>query len=330
MVRHAGKLDDRAGWVKPDPKKDLPTHFEQFGHFAKRRLGINLAMWQRTVNTILLLSILYMLMNPTAQTVTAPSVELDPSGRTIAWALTEQWLKSDPLGANARIISWNGSKTIRMRNGSDDTKATVNTLIVDTDLGWWRVKATVRNADGQLAGWPSAERLDIPDTATPNGGDDWPNILGSLQPSQALSTLASQWAGALMGEDSDALTVLIADPDPNASYQALGLGAVENATIDKSAYLDAGTVDRNNGKSDRAIIRATITLKARGTTGAQTQFTYDLLIANPDGTPRILAWGAPGTGPELKEYSNRLPDGAKPQDLKDTTANDADAKGDAS
>ena len=33
---------------------------------------------------------------------------------------------------------------------------------------------------------------------------------------------------------------------------------------------------------------------------------FDVLIQDPDGgTPRILAWGAPGTGPNLKEYSNR-------------------------
>ncbi|MBT1161770.1 hypothetical protein [Bifidobacterium sp. SO1] len=325
MVRRTGGMDARAKWEKPDPKKDLPSPLEQFGHWAKRRLGINVAIWQRTVNTILLLSILYMLMNPTAQTVIAPSTDLDPSGRTIAWALTEQWLKDEPLGANARIISWNGSKTIRLKNGSDGVKATANTLIVDSDLGWWKVTATVRDTDGQLAGWPAVERIGIPDTVSPNGGDDWTGMLGSLQPSQALTTLTGQWATALMGDDSAALTVLMTDPDPNASYRSLGLGHVENTSIEKAAYLDAGRVDRNNATSDRALIRVTITLKGRGEQAVQTQFTYDLLTSNPDGTPRILAWGAPGAGPDLKDYMNRLPANAI---ASDTTGTDDDTAAD--
>ena len=35
-----------------------------------------------------------------------------------------------------------------------------------------------------------------------------------------------------MGSDSDMLTVLVNDPDPNAWYRAQGLGSVTAATID--------------------------------------------------------------------------------------------------
>ena len=59
----------------------------------------------------------------------------------------------------------------------------------------------------------------------------------------------------------------------------------------------------------------------------QTQFSYDLLIGDPDGTPSILAWGAPGTGAGLTERMNRLPGGTKAIDPE--TATDAGSGTDA-
>ena len=32
---------------------------------------------------------------------------------------------------------------------------------------------------------------------------------------------------------------------------------------------------------------------------------YDVVVADPDGSPSIVAWGAPGDGPNLKDYQNR-------------------------
>lgn len=316
-----GQTDEerRVLWEKPDPNKDKPSALTQFGHWSKRVLGINVAKWQRNISIGLLLVIVYLLMNPTQTPVQPVKTDLDPTAKPVAWALTEQWLKQKPLGENARIISWNGAQTVRTKDGSDESTASVNTLIVDSSLGWWRVQATIR-PDGTLAGWPAAERIMITNTATPNANNDWVNALGSLQPSQALSTLITQWSTALMGSDSDALTVLIGDPNPNAAYQALGLGVVENATIEKASYASIGVLDKNEAKSDHALLRVTITLKGRGAQDVQTQFTYDVTVVNPDGTPKILAWGAPGLAEQLTDYSNRLPSGSKPVDVK-TDAN---------
>ena len=129
-----------------------------------------------------------------------------------------------------------------------------------------------------------------------------------------LDTTVRKWADAFMGSDSDMLTVLVNDPDPNAWYRAQGLGKAAAATIDGGAYLDKGNVDRNERRSDRAALRVTVTVAhadAGDGSAAQSQYSYDLLVADPDGTPRILAWGAPGTGATLREHGNRAP-GARP------------------
>ncbi|KAA8826913.1 hypothetical protein [Bifidobacterium myosotis] len=320
--RGAAPADDDgmdAGWERPDPKADGTGHDEQFAHKVKRLLGINLAKWQRWAILGALVVVVYFQMNPVAQQIDIPETQLDPPGRVESWNLTEQWLKDNPLGKDARIVSWDGQETVDLKNGSKTSRATVNTLVVDSSLGWWRVRTTIRE-DGTLAGWPSAEKIRLTTTATPNSTDDWPGTLGSLTQSEALQTTVSKWASAYMGPDSDMLTVLIADPDPNANYQALDLGEVGSASIEKAAYLNSGNVDRNQNKSDRALLRVTITLNARSLNEKQTQFSYDMLVADPDGTPRILAWGAPGSGLTLRERENRLPAGQKPVDAEDSVA----------
>ena len=72
-----------------------------------------------------------------------------------------------------------------------------------------------------------------------------------------------------------------------------------------AAYLKRGTIDKDENTSDRGVVRVTLTLKSREeNSSAASTVAYDVLVADPDAQPRILAWGAPGSGPDLKEYSN--------------------------
>lgn len=329
MTGRKGKRDSDGmdvEWSRPDPSKDGMDPDVQFARRAQRLLGMHAARWMRIGIIGLLIVIIYFQMNPVAAQVKTPKTDLDPSGRAESWALTEQWLKDDPLGGDARIVSWDGQERVELADGSDRTVVSVNTLIVDSRKGWWRVRTTMR-PDGTMAGWPAAERIEISTATSPNSADTWPDTLASLTPSETLSTAVSKWADAYMGSDSALLTTLMHDPDANASYQAQALGRVSSATIEKAAYLDAGRVDKNGGKSDRAAARVTIVMEAASMDAKQTQFSYDLLLSDPDGTPSILAWGAPGTGAGLTERMNRLPGGTKATDPE--TATDAGSGTDA-
>ena len=275
---------------------------------------------ERICIIILLIVIAYNQMQPAAP-VETPTADFDPVGRTVAWRAAEDWLATGVLGADGRVVSWNGSERVTLTDGGGERAGSVNRLVCSTAEGWWTVSVNVYD-DGTLAAHPSADTLgDAPDRSVGTAAD-WPGALGSLTVSDSLDTLVTQWARALMGDDSDVLRALMADPSGRA-YQALHIGEVASAGVDKASYLPLGRLDRNHGTSDRAGVRVTVTLK--GADGATSeQVSYDLLVADPDGAPRILAWGAPGTAPDLKEYSNALPDGVKADD-KETDATDGEA-----
>ena len=115
----------------------------------------------------------------------------------------------------------------------------------------------------------------------------------------------TSFGGALAGFDADKLTVVVADPDPDAVFPVLGLGDVKGVTIDKASYLKSGKVDKDSNTSDLAAVRITITLAARSDHDSDTRMTYDVKVSDPDGTPKILAWGPPGSGDTLRNYSNK-------------------------
>lgn len=292
-------------WTRPDPEQDREEGSVQFARILNKTMKTGLNRGLQVTIILLMIVVLYYQMNPVEQSLDIPETDLNPIGKQEAWDYVTEWLDGQQLGDNAAVVSWDGADEVELaETGSSTSAGIVHSFTVCSDSGWWLVTQTVREDDLALIGNPSVQKADVPDISTSDSTPDWPNTLQSAQPSTAVSTLVSQWAQALMGDDSDALTVLMND-DPNASYTALGLGDVDSATVEKMSYLDAGNVDNNNETSDRAAARVTITLAAVTDDTQATQFTYDVLIGNPDGTPSILAWGAPGTGDELEEYANR-------------------------
>lgn len=248
---------------------------------------------------ILLIVIVYSLQNPVTPAAPAtPAASVDSASKTRAWAGVESWLASKPVGDDARIITWNGTRTISLQDADKTVRAHADAFTVHSSKGWWRVTITTRD-DGQAAAWPTVERLDVPAMDTMGTSDEWPDTLGALSASDALTTLIDQWGRALMGSDSQLLTVVVKDPNPNHRYEAQRLGSPQSVTIERAAYLNQGSVDPEGNGSDRAVVRVTIQLSDSATV------SYDVKVADPDGAPRILAWGPAGMGPGLADYSNR-------------------------
>lgn len=111
------------------------------------------------------------------------------------------------------------------------------------------------------------------------------------------------------------LTTIVKDPDTRIKYRPLRLSDKAQATVDKGRYLDRGDVDKDENTSDRAVFRVNIELPEdqtaassdpdlqsdadtdsdgsdRGATDSST-LSYDVVVADPDGSPSIVAWGAP-------------------------------------
>lgn len=256
--------------------------------------------------------ILYYLMNPMlAVTPTATgSANLNPSGKQSAYSRVSDWLADgDPLGPNPRIVSWDGAHSLKVGEGREAKGANRHDLTVESDYGWWKVSATIEKG-GTLVGGMSVERLN-PGTDT-DDSVGWPDTLGQPDSTDALERLVESWGSALVGYDSDKLTVIMNDPDTDARYPVLGLGEARSVTLDRVAYLKQGKVAKDGSSSDTAAAQATITLKGANESGADTRMAFDLRISDPDGNPRIVAWGAPGSAPNLKEGANRWAGGGMP------------------
>lgn len=300
--KKSAKADSQWDPRKRDRKEPDPNR--QYLRLVARKLntGRGLAF----ANLALVIVVLYLQLNPAPVQMETPAASLDPMGKQYAWARTEEWLQNGlPLGAEPRIVSWDGSKARTVSDGSKDVKARRHDLTVDTSRGWWKVH-TVIEADGSMLGYPTVERVDMPlSGGTPDTGKEWTGVLRELDQSEALTKALTQWGAAIVGKDNDLLTVLMKDPDPDAKYAALAIGEAKDTRIDKANYLNEGKVDKDAQQSDRAVVRVTVTLAAQGENLAETQMSFDVKIADPDGTPAVLAWGAPGDGPTLKDYQNR-------------------------
>lgn len=244
-----------------------------------------------------------------ARSTTSLSVLSDP-GRDQAWSAAESWLKdsSNLVGASPRIVSWDGSRRIQVGSSASRQWARVHRLTVEAQGRWWRMEVTVLEDSGQQVASPSLTPIPVNADASSSGTASWPDTLSDVDMTPALQAALVNWGKALAGDDPDALRSLMGDPDSSAAYSPLSLGGSESVKVSGAAYLDRGKVDRQNSSSDWAVARVTVGLKSSNG-GGQANLDFDVLVENPDaGDPRICAWGAPGTGPGLKEWSNRTSD----------------------
>ncbi|WP_126031364.1 hypothetical protein [Bifidobacterium castoris] len=300
--RHGGDewFDDPTRRREPDPDR-------QFLRLVAR--NTNKWRWVQVATLILALYAAFTVSGlPSQPASTGPVVQLAPAGKAAAYSMVDTWLRDgQPLGAQAAIMSWDGSDEVTITSQDKPVSAVAHHFTVTDGDRWWTVTETVR-ADGTAIGYPNVTPVTVPATVSPNTQEAWDGVLKTATVTDALDALVTQWAQAVMGSDADRLKVVMSDPDPAARYQPMLLdGVVKSATVHKLMYADRGSVDRERNTSDRAYARVSVTLDRSGTAkdAGQCSYGFDLLIADPDGTPHITAWGAPGTAPTLEDWSNR-------------------------
>lgn len=290
-----------------DPWFDDPTRQKEEDPYRQYvRMVASRTKWWRIIQIItLILAVIAVAAATNTPTPTIPrqAVNLNADGKQAAWALTQTWLADKPLGADTRIISWDGAEEIRLENQGKPVDARAHRLTVSDGKHWWQVMETVKT-DGTPIGYPAVTPIGVPSQNTPDANDDWTGVLKTVDQTDALTQAVGQWGKALVGSDADRLKVSVDDPEPASVYQPLMLaGQVQAVSIQKIMYADRGNVDRENSTSDRAYARVSITLT--GGEQGNMNYGYDVLIADPDGTPHVIAWGAPGMAPSFQEYGNR-------------------------
>jgi hypothetical protein len=319
---------------EPDPDKE----------FVKLVAGRT--RWYRIVWYVILGLLVYLIMTIGSMPPPKPPIKPDfnPSGKQAAYQQVESWLGSgSPLGGPASIVSWNGAQALQVSGDTSNKAFTAmrHTMTVQGQDGrWWTVDAVI-GPGGQPIGNPAATPLSAPVSVASGAGagHSWPSSIKQYAPSGAASRLLTNWGNALFGSDRSLLTTIVADPNPGASYMPLSLGGADSVTVNNGAYLDRGKVARDKSSSDTAVVSVTITAKAPDDTSQGARFDYDVILRDPDGTPKILAWGPAGTGPGVKDYANRWsgPAPAKPKGASDSASpapldasTDPDASSDSS
>lgn len=240
----------------------------------------------------------------------------DRQARATAINAVEQWLSTSPSPLpTGEVVSWDGAQTVpdvaepeqgRTREEMGWPDLEVHSLTLSTASGTlYRAEVTLElTAAGAVAA--STPSL-IPYTPTGDAttGISWPGAV-TVQPADAVSQAATAWAEAFTSGDPAKLRLLVGDEDATHAYVPLSGVTLEDFSVTAAAvHPSADTVSDG---ANRLMVRAEGRLAWRGQPEDELdgrKVAYDLLVTGANtGSPRVVAWGGPGTGPTLEPFTN--------------------------
>lgn len=266
---------------------------------------ISLAMSVRSVG----------IMNNASREVSAyvKTVGEDKPGRSIATQAVIDYLTGEntPFPAGVADIQWENARKLRTDASTDSGKG-------DTD--WWSHSFTftdtatkttrgatqlvsVTSGTATATGTPTLMPVNPGDSVSSEPGA--PQGYKTLEQSQTLTDMLAMWAKAYVGDDTSALTVLVADPNQQHAYQPAGLGEYTGVSMNWAVRKDIGGTEYGVVS---VTVRFTPNGRAKdddGTTQPKSSTTLCLLVADPSsGGARVVAWGPNGDVESLRPYGN--------------------------
>jgi hypothetical protein len=141
--------------------------------------------------------------------------------------------------------------------------------------------------------------------AAPTITSPWPGITPAGTPTSGpLQQSVQGWANAFTSGSSSALALSVGDPNSGDHYVPLRGISQATSTIEFYAPL--------NKKSTAAIAEVNLDIvwsgeKIATNSNSNSNYTFDILIERPlSAAPVVVAWGPPGSGPQLKPYQNAI------------------------
>ncbi len=336
------KLDD-GGWgevVSEAPRAKVESERSK----TAKQFALKVLIWSILLTwPILALSAVKSMVSPPQAPPAPEAPQLTSPGRFAAEQRIKEWLAGDPTPLpGGRIISFDGStavvsssikdlngQTKVVASGPPNTKVTTENFTL-ADSSGRGFKASVQVATDVIGGSTAISGVSLMPAPAPlaldyAGMSPWPGLAIQSNPSSGIQTAVKAWLAAYTGGDDDALRQIVGDTDATHVYRALR--DVETATGEarQTAGLDA--------TGSKALVRVEVALKWKGTakpeqTKTPVLSTFDLLVDRADsGAPTVVAWGAPGAGPELKAYANAI---TLPKDSPELKEPKADASATAS
>lgn len=247
------------------------------------------------------------------------------AGKPAATRALIDWLFADPSPLpDGQLISWDGFDVEEPPAPTDDTEKPVTyhfelhrfTLERNDSLYHASVQVVVDGAGVSVMGTPNLlPILDAPVTAS----SPWFG-LGTATPPEAVVSSVDEWATAFTSGDPTALRRVTRDQDASSTYVPLtGIETLQSAKITTASYQVIPAADgKTKDDKTRMIVQVTLEVWWDGQTPTEEQLlspkpptaqkiTYDLLVLQADtDAAYVVAWGEPGTGPDLKPKVNAL------------------------
>jgi hypothetical protein len=244
-------------------------------------------------------------------------------GKAAAILAMESWLNSDPtpLPAPARVLSWDGFEIVErptqneqeaQRNPLPDWNLEIHEFSVSDGQGVL-YDATVQVAVGASVGatalsTPTVLPRPLADANALSGAKPWYGLAQGSVP-QPVTTAINAWAVAYTGGNPDALRLAVQDDDGTRNYVPLyNVAAFTVASGEAAALAEADP----EAAPTRMLVQVKLAVQwtAQGALEPGVRvpaITYDLLILRANtAAPVVVAWGAAGTGPTLKAFSNAI------------------------
>lgn len=141
----------------------------------------------------------------------------------------------------------------------------------------------------------------------------WPTLEKDSSPSEEVDAAIEDWASAYTSGSAQRLRAVINDNEPTRTYVPYNNVRLESITTGETGVVKWTNPDSDNEDPipTRIVVAVTLTMSDRLEECSNCPapvVEFDVLVeAANTVTPRVVAWGAPGTGAVMKPYQNAIP-----------------------
>lgn len=254
---------------------------------------------------------------------------VDSPGKATATAEVEKWLAMTPPPLmGGRIVSWDGFISIEKpaqttqeakTNPLPDYEFEVHTFTLadeNDNLFTSSVQVAVGpdSSGSVIVGSPSL--LAVPPSADIQVASPWFGFTRSAA-GDSVTQSVEAWATAFTSGDPATLRLAVGDSDSNHSFMPLYGVTDVVADVTHASFVPPTGEEAEKytagSPTGTMLAQVDLTITWNGAPELEqgernsTVITYDLLISKADtASPQVVAWGAPGTAPELEAYGNAL------------------------
>lgn len=244
----------------------------------------------------------------------------DKPGKQEAMRAVYEWIDEEggafPQGVTN--YSWDGAKKVRSTTDNENKVTTeywshTISFISKADVMTRSVVQLVTVKDGIATATGEPTILPVSITQSDMSSSTTPSGYMTFSQTDSLSNTIEAWAKAYVGKDSNALTVLVGDPNSKHAYMPAKVGTYQSSTINwavSTKKVDAKSSSKRDDNPEYGAVSVSVTFTPYGVSKDSSQtVTTDitLLVKEPTkGSARVIDWGADASIDTLKAYANAV------------------------